>query len=140
MKKSVIILIFLIYVASIAMVGFLGLKAKSYNDIIPVDEIVILNDCRTDPSTGDRTITFVPANENDKSIQLECIVLPDNATDKKIIYQLPSGFTKATIDENGLLTFNVDGLAYAPVRIFSSQNPTKSIEITVWRNPYATKP
>ena len=48
MKKSVIILIALIYAASIAVVGFLGLQARSYNDIIYADSLEILNEYGTD--------------------------------------------------------------------------------------------
>ena len=42
MKKSVVILIGLIYVASIALVGFLGLQAKFYNDVIYLESFEIL--------------------------------------------------------------------------------------------------
>ena len=134
MKKSGIILIALIYVASITIVGFLGLKAKSYNDPVYVEAIEILNDYQL--SSGLKFI-ILRQSESGRSLQIECRVTPDDATDKKIIYSLAPGETRATIDENGLLTF-ADGLIKAEsvkVRIYSNMDRTISEEITVYFIP-----
>ena len=136
MKKSVVILIALIYVASIAIVGFLGLEANSYNDVIQVETVKFTNECITSPQTGEKFIVLYAKDGN--SIQLNAELTPDNASDKKIIYTLANDCTIATIDENGLLTFNVDGSqAVYSLRayVYSNQNPTISDEILIYYIP-----
>ncbi len=137
MKKSTVILISLIYVASIAIVGFLGLKAKSYNEVIYVESIEILSEYKVNHQSGDKYIVFSPTDDADKNIQLECKVSPDNASDTKIIYKLESGCTTAEIDENGLLTFLTDGSRVVSVKvyIYANQNPTISEEIVIYYVP-----
>lgn len=136
MKKSVIILIFLIYVASITVVGFLGLKASTYNEVIYVESLEILSDYSVDRDTGNKYIIF-RANGTAKSFQFECKITPDNASDKNIIYALDNNTKVASIDENGLLTFNVNGSNPVSVKvyIYSHQNPTISDEIVVYYIP-----
>ena len=133
MKKSVVILIALIYVASIALVGYLGLKAKTYNDVIYVETLEILHEYKTD-SSGAKHIVFQPVDEDDKSFQVECRVLPDEASDQKILYTLEKDCTEAVIGENGLLTFTVDGskaVYSVTVYIYAHQNTDISDKITV---------
>ncbi len=137
MKKSVVILIALIYAASIALVGFLGLKAKSYNEVVYVESIEILSDYEVDHKTGSKYIIFRPQENGDKTIQIECRAVPDNASDRKIIYSLAKDCTTATIDENGLLTFTVQPTNPISVKvyIYSNQNTTISDEILIYYVP-----
>ena len=135
MKKSTVILIAIIYAASIAIVGFLGLKAKTYNDVIYVESIEILNEYRTDSKTGNKYIVFDPEGE-ESSLQIDCRVRPDDASDKKIIYALAPDCTTATITEDGLLTFFASTKPIsAKVYIYASQNTTISDEILVYYMP-----
>ena len=137
MKKSVVILIALIYVASIAVVGFLGLKAKSYNDVIYVESIEVLTNYSVDKNTGNKFITFYAAKEGSSSLQIDCKVKPDKASDGKIIYKLDPDCTVAAIDQNGLLTFNADisKVVSAKVYIYANQDPNISDEILVYFVP-----
>ena len=133
MKKSVVILITLIYVASIALVGYLGLKAQSYNDVIYVEGIEILNEYSVERATGAKYLYFEPDGD-DRSIQINCVARPDDASDVKIIYQLEKDCEIATIDENGLLNFTVDGskpVYSVKVYLYSNQNTSISDELTV---------
>lgn len=138
MKKSVVILIALIYVASIALVGFLGLQAKTYNEVIYVESLEILNDYSVNRQTGDKYITFRPS-ASERSIQLEARCIPDNASDKSIVYALDRDCVNATIDENGLLTFieDVSVPISVTVYIYSYQNPTISDDVVVYYIPKA---
>lgn len=138
MKKSVVILITLIYAASIVLVGYLGLKAKTYNDVFPVERIEILTEYSEVPDTGDKYIVFDPSDGAAPTLQLECRALPDNATDKKIIYKLASDCTIATISEDGLLTFltdKIDTVSSLTVYIYANQNPAIQEEIIVYFIP-----
>ena len=44
MKKSIVILIGIIYVCSIAVVSFFGLQFKVFDEVIPVEKIELLNE------------------------------------------------------------------------------------------------
>ena len=137
MKKSVVILIALIYVASIAVVGFLGLKAKSYNDVIYVESLEILTDYEVDKNTGNKYIRFFASQMGSNSLQIECRVKPDNVSDDKIIYKLDPDCTVATVDDDGLLTFTPEDptVVSAKVYIYSNQDPTIADEIIVYFIP-----
>ena len=137
MKKSVVILIALIYVASIAIVGFLGLQAKSYNDVVYAESIEILTDYSIDKNTGSKFIVFDSNASENKSIKLDCRVRPYNATDTKVIYSLSNDCTNAAIDENGLLTFigDTNRVFSVKVYIYSNQNRTVSDEILIYYVP-----
>ena len=138
MKKSVVILIALIYAASIVLVGYLGLKAKTYNDVFPVEKIEILTEYSEVRDTGEKYIIFNSESGKNSTLQFECRVLPDNATDKKIIYKLASDCTIATISENGLLTFMTDkiqSVSSLTVYIYANQNPAVQEEVIVYFIP-----
>lgn len=136
MKKSVVILIALIYVASIALVGFLGLQAKTYNDIIYVESLSILSEYSVNPGTGEKFVIFKSV-AGERSLHIQCKVLPENATDQNVVFRLDRDCTFATIDENGLLTFSEDitSTVSTKVYIYSYQNPTISEEILVYYMP-----
>ena len=100
MKKSTLVIIAIVYVASIIFISFFGMKYKVYNEFFPVTEILILNekDERTyigETSAGEMLIATPftkPANKEDISgtmIQLMWKVVPDNATikDVQFIYE-----------------------------------------------------
>lgn len=126
MKKSVVILIALIYVASIALVSFFGLQFKVFNEEVYVDKIELLN-LEEEKSKGNyqRIEKQGITDENGNPVYDEFIkvsiletqqydlnlrVYPDNATNKKINYSIetsPNGC--ATIDENGVLTLHKTG-------------------------------
>ena len=115
MKKSVIILILIIYIGSIVFVGFFGMKMVSYNPTVLPERIECIN--------SDMKLV-IPKDENDQPIeaeayksvrlrwteglqyQLEWRVYPDNASQKvQFIYTSEM----ATIDENGLVSFSKHG-------------------------------
>ena len=133
MKKSVVILIALIYVASIVLVGYLGLKAKTYNDVIYVEMLEITTEYETSPTTGEKYIVFLPESADERSIQIQAKLTPEDASDTKIIYTLEKDCTTATISEDGLLTFTTTEL-YTSVKvyIYANQNTSIKDEVTVY--------
>ena len=130
MKKSIVILIALIYVASIALVGYIGLKPKSYNDVIYVERLEILNDYDIDNKSGEKFLVFRPTSAEEKSIRIECKVYPEKAKDTKVIYKLKKEESIATIDENGLLTFTA-ALPGESVTVYIYSNQNTSIQDTI---------
>lgn len=82
MKKSVILLIFVIYVASVVIIGFFGVKIASYEPFVYVSKIEILNPEVKTSTEGNKFISFY-FDENDEDnniIQLRVKMLPENAT------------------------------------------------------------
>ena len=90
MKKSVIIVIALIYVAAIALVSFIGLNPKIYNQNVYVEGITISSDRIIEKYQGEDSIYFINEFNADgtRTVKLDCEVTPDNATNKKINYVL----------------------------------------------------
>ena len=107
MKKSSIILIAIVYVASIVLISVFGLRSVVYNEVIPVKKIECINENVNgitvgETSTGIKTIVVNFSQSSNKTLTLEWRVLPDNATNKNVqfIYDSNSAFEFLT-DENG---------------------------------------
>ena len=133
MKKSVIILIGLIYVASIVLVSYLGLKAKSYNDITYAESLVIENDYEV--GINGKEITVKANADGTATFQFICKVLPENAKNTKIIYTVDD-FVKnhVTISESGLLTADdiIVGLDDYDFKVYIASDENPSIRDSVW--------
>lgn len=109
MKKSVVILIALIYVAAIAVVSFFGLQFKVFNEVIPVSEIEILNkDLKYLPDGTPYAIVSLDS-EGRGQFLIEYKVTPENATDTGISFAYDTQSTIASIDDHGLVTFTGQG-------------------------------
>ena len=76
MKKSVVIVIALIYIAAIALVSFLGLNPKVYNQNVYVDGIVVTSDREIKKHQGDDIIHFINEFKEDgtRTVKLNCSV------------------------------------------------------------------
>ena len=108
MKKSVVILIAIIYVASIALVSFFGLQFKVFDEIVYSEGIEVLNIEREGLKFSETWghYAVVDIAKNDKYV-IEARLTPETTTNKKIIYEAtPSVDGLATIDENGVVTFH----------------------------------
>ncbi len=122
MKKSVIILIAIIYIAAIPLVNFLGLKDKQYAIEVDVQELVLLND---DTQTNSQGMKWAEAKDEDGDgvweYQLEWQVLPENATDKNVTITNTSAKKDVEIDaETGLVTFKSRGVATIKIEAVGS--------------------
>lgn len=133
MKKSTVILIAIIYVASIVVISVLGLKGRIYNEIYPVTAIECLNqsDRNTEviddyqgtglklikvPFTEEGTIeSGVPEGT---MVQFVYRVLPDNATNKRVKFEYNETLTRIKFvkDEKGndlgIALFSGTGIFY----------------------------
>lgn len=108
MKKSVIILIGIIYAASIMLVTFYGLVTENLvYDSVAVESIEIVGDGTVDLSDGMDyyEITTPLSATGTLTYQLECTVNPEDATSKKLVYKVDDSSTSyAEVDETGLVT------------------------------------
>ncbi len=107
MKKSVVILIAIIYVASIAIVSFFGMDFEIFDEVVYVTEVKLTNDGLKpgNQNMGDYYVFVRPDENGTYSYQLEVSVLPSNASNKKVDY-VYSENPAVSIDENGLVTFS----------------------------------
>ena len=124
MKKSVVIFIAIIYVASIVSINFFGMKMSVYNEQIPVERIECTNESDpergiiVDEKNGLKRITITyrnPADINDpvntSIIQIFARVYPENATFTRVRYQYHITSKNAVFykdaegHENGIVLF-----------------------------------
>ena len=106
MKKSVVILILIIYIASIAFVGFFGMKMLSYNEVIKPERVEIINQDlkQTSDSEGEYKYIVIDLEET-TSYTLEWKVYPENASqDVEFVYDKTNQV--AQVNAWGAVTFN----------------------------------
>ncbi len=140
MKKSTLIIILVIYVASIAAINFFGLSVKVYDKIINVTSVECIN--RDDEERG----IIVSEEEYGKYISvkftepgmlfaLEWRTFPDNATNKDVqfVYDKTSQRFEFMKDDFGRETGRI--LIYKPVQfsvsIMSCDGTLKKADVTI---------
>lgn len=129
MKKSVVILIALIYVAAIAVVSFFGLQFKVFDEVVPVSEIKILNnDLKT---LGDGTpYAVVRLDKNGRAqFLIEYKVTPENASNTDVTFAYDKTSTVASVDERGLVTFT--GPGFIKVTVIASDGSNVQAQIAL---------
>ena len=105
MKKTVVIIIALIYVASVALVSFFGLQFKVFEEVVPVESVEITNAGQEYSETHGDYIIVKPDENGERRIKIEYRVYPDEATNAKVdfAYEERDG---VTVDEElGVVTF-----------------------------------
>ena len=122
MKKSVIILILIVYIASIAFVGFFGMKMLSYNEVIVAEKVECINDDMTEVEEVSTDASGNPITIKLKTItlyytegltyQLYTKVYPENAR-QDVVYEYTS--TIATVNEQGTVSFTKRGTIHITI-------------------------
>jgi hypothetical protein len=134
MKKSVVILIALIYVAAIAVVSFFGLQFKVFNQVVPVSSIVIDNKDLKYIEGNPTPTAIIHLNEDGVAhYQIKCTVLPVEATNTKVYYSYDYQSQIASVDENGLVTFT--GIGILEVTIIPQDGSDVSAKIKIGALP-----
>lgn len=132
MKKSVIVLMAVIYIISIAIVSFFGLKIDTYNAKSYVEKVEITNeDVKYDYKNEKYVVINYVADDNGiVSYQLNWRVYPDNATNKsvKFVYDEQRGI--ASVNKFGTVIFNKKGVV--TVEIKANDGSSKSDKITIY--------
>ncbi len=134
MKKTVILLIALIYAAGLMFVSFLGRNPKVFEPVIPVEKVEIINKEDDYHSAFGRYVVIEPDAKGRMQYQIEYKVYPSDATTSSISFNIgdteenPINF--ASIDEKtGLLTFTGDGLV--TVYVIADDGSTAMDKFTV---------
>ena len=109
MKKSVVILIALIFVASVVCVSFFGLQFKTFNEIVYVERIELLDENLKTDDQGQKYVVIYPDENGERKYQIKYRVHPDNATENGVTFAYDKQNTSVTVDENGVVTFAKKG-------------------------------
>lgn len=134
MKKSVILILIAVYVLSIAIVGFLGLNVRIYAPNVPPTSIEITHVTYLDQvkepginSEGQKHIVIEGFSGDQVSAQLRISVLPDNATDKSVIFSFDPG--ENVSEKDGLIVFTrpTDGSNVIFITIKATLKENKTI-------------
>lgn len=132
MKKSVIILIGIIYVLGIVLVNAFGLKMAEFQTKVYVDSVSFVNnDIYTQEVDGEE-IKKVDIYLSERNIyQLEWEYTPDNATETDVIFTYDETKNIGTVDENGLITFYKKGVLVVYIRTVDGTSKSDSIKFIV---------
>ena len=106
MKKSVVILIAVIYVAAVALVSFFGIRAELLEETIYVTNIELVNkDIKVNAETGKKSVRLYLDENGYAEYQLDWRVTPTDATNTGVIFSYNEEKTYVSVDENGLVKF-----------------------------------
>lgn len=146
MKKSTLILIIIIYIASIPIINLFGMNVKLYNEKVNVSHIECLNEtdenCEVSESNGKKILKVKftekadPVNLTGTMLQLTWRVAPDNATKKDVTFNIKGNksriemFKDAEGNETGLILFS--GKAMVDIDIMSTDGTKVYTTVLVW--------
>ncbi len=146
MKKSTLILIIIIYIASIPIINLFGMNVKLYNEKYNVSHIECLNEtdenCTVTESNGKKILKVKftekadPVNLTGTMLQLTWRVAPDNATVKDVEFNIRGNkdhiemYKDAEGNETGLILFS--GKAMVDIDIMSTDGTKVYTTVLVW--------
>ena len=128
MKKSVVILIALIYVASVALVSFFGLQFKIFEEVIPVERIEITNEGQKHSDTHGDYVVIRPNANGEWKYQINYHVYPENASNTTIDVAYEE-VDYASVDDNCVVTFTKPGVLKVRVIATDGSNAEDTIMI-----------
>ena len=124
MKKSVVILIALIFIASVVSVSFFGLKFKTFDEIVYVESIELLDENLKVDDQGVKYVVIRPDENGERKYQIKYRVHPDNATEDGVTFAYDEQNTSVTVDETGVVTFAKEGVV--TVQIIAKDGSAKT--------------
>lgn len=129
MKKSVVIIIGIIYGLSIVLVTLFGIKHQSFNEVIYVNQVEIIEENASYKSDGSKYITLSPDENGDRTYQLVWKVTPENANNTSVSIIYDESKQHVNIDENGLVTFTARGSVEVTIQANDSTQMSDTITI-----------
>ncbi len=135
MKKTVIILIGIIYAASIMLVTFYGLITEDApTDSVPVKSLEIVGEGVSESSGEKHVVLDTPLSRGGSlTYRIQCKLMPENTTNTTVIFE--SEDPNATVDETGLVTITgyreVGGYNVITVKAYATDDEgNKSTAVT----------
>lgn len=105
MKKSTIIIIGIIYIASIIFIGFFGMKITAYNETIYVTGIECINE-EVERNEDNNVIFYTfkdDVSEDENVFLLAWKLYPENCSNKGVKFIYDKDSNVASIDKNGMI-------------------------------------
>ena len=129
MKKSVVILIGVIYIASVFLVSFFGLQFKVFEPVIDVERIEITNaGQKYSEIWGDYVVVYPDVN-GEWICKIEYHVYPENATNTKVDFAYDKQATGFSVDEDGVIRFAKPGMV--KIHVVATDGSAVSDSLTV---------
>ena len=131
MKKLLVLIIsIIIFVVSVAVVSFLGLRIKTFEQTIYVNSIEINN--QEIELVGEQKFIIFDydyLNENNNVIQLDVHVYPDNATIRNVRYDYDEENSPASVNQYGFVSFSRPGGILITVRSTDGSKISTTIRV-----------
>ena len=131
MKKSVVILIAIIYIASIALVSFFGLQLKIFDEIIYSTGIDLLNEDIKVDKNGNNYALAEKGEDGIWRYQLQWRVYPDNVTNDGVTFSYDNQNNTVFINEDGVITFTQKGVVTVTI-LPKDAAPNVSATVKIW--------
>ncbi len=113
MRKSVLLIVAITYVASIVVVGLFGMSFTSYNENLYAESIVVYdNDGNVVKHNG---ILYLPTGVTE--YQINTVVFPRDATNQNLKYIVGLGDGEIEVNNNGLITIIDDSFPLAAITV-----------------------
>ena len=128
MKKAVVIIIALIYIAAVALVSFFGLQHKVFEEVISVERVEITNEGQKFSESQGDYIVIRPNEKGERRIKIDYHVYPENASNTKVDFAYEQ-VDYASVDEYGVVTFTSPGVL--KVRIIATDGSNAEDTITI---------
>lgn len=132
MKKSVVLVIVLIYIVSIVLVGFIGLKMKVYEENIYVERIVCKNDEFVLDENSNISGKIFKTYTEGLRVNIICEVIPENATNQKLDYQCEqSGDYNIIKESDGSITIEFIKATTVDITFVTTDGSNKKLKVKV---------
>ena len=132
MKKSVVITIGIIYALSIMLVTFFGLKHKSFNEIVYVSQVEIIEEKASYLENGSKYLVLTDKVDDVYTYQLKWAVYPDNANNSAVTFIYDTQKSNLSVDENGLVKYTSLGYPESiDITVRSTDGTKQSDKITL---------
>ena len=149
MKKSVFLIILIIYVASILFIGLFGMEMALFNEKLYVTDIIITNESTEEYSVYESTqegiiyITFFYDNtydgnweseDNPNVVQLFWKVVPEDATNRKISFSYDTSYEGGVnpygkVTETGTVMFKKAGSITVTITALDGSNTKTRVTV-----------
>ena len=138
MKKSIVLIIAVVYLASIIAIGFFGMQIAAYNEQIYATEIIITNQGMQNSDGEDGignyfTVYYDPNGTIDDNVfRLTWQVLPENCTNKKVHFII-SEKKKNLVEVRNDGVIILKGTGVVPIEMESETSPkaTQSFSLVI---------
>ena len=131
MKKSVIVIIGVIYIMAIAVVSFFGLKIETFNQTTYVERVECINEELKVAVDGTKYIVvhYQDGVDTPTVVQLQWRVYPDEASRKNVSFAYDETSTVATVNAFGAVVFNKKGTITIQILAMDGSSKSETVKV-----------